>query len=70
MSFSPRQLAMEIQKHIPEFTIEYQVDPLRQGIADSWPNKLDDSAALGEWGWRAEYDLPRMVKDMLDKIGI
>ena len=70
MSFSPRQLAMEIQKHIPEFSIEYQVDPLRQSIADSWPNKLDDSAALSEWDWRAEYDLPRMVQDMLDKIGV
>lgn len=68
MSFTPQQLAAEIQKHIPGFTIAYQVDPLRQAIADSWPRHLDDSAAKTEWGWRARFDLPAMVKDMLEQL--
>ncbi|HUV30597.1 MAG TPA: L-threonine 3-dehydrogenase [Acidobacteriota bacterium] len=66
MNFTPAQLADEIRKHIPEFEIKYQVDPERQEIADSWPNNMDDSAARREWGWRHEYDLPRMTSDMLD----
>ncbi|HEY8219026.1 MAG TPA: L-threonine 3-dehydrogenase [Methylobacter sp.] len=65
MSFTPQQLAAEIQKHIPEFTITYNVDPLRQEIADSWPRHMNDSAARTEWGWQAHFDLPAMVKDML-----
>ncbi|MGZ8161225.1 MAG: NAD-dependent epimerase/dehydratase family protein [Methylobacter sp.] len=68
MSFTPQQLAAEIQKHIPEFTIFYNVDPLRQAIADSWPRHMNDSAARIEWGWQARFDLPAMVKDMLEKI--
>jgi len=68
MSFTPQQLAAEIQKHIPEFTISYSVDPLRQVIADSWPRHMSDSAARAEWGWQAQFDLPAMVKDMLEKI--
>ena len=68
MSFNPRQLAAEIQKHIPEFTISYHVDPVRQAIADSWPKHMNDSAARGEWGWLAEYKLSAMVEDMLEKI--
>ncbi len=68
MSFSPQQLAAEIQKHIPQFTIAYNVDPLRQAIADSWPKHMNDSAARIEWGWQAQFDLPAMVKDMLEKI--
>ncbi|MGZ5615453.1 MAG: NAD-dependent epimerase/dehydratase family protein [Methylobacter sp.] len=68
MSFSPQQLAAEIQKHIPEFTIAYNVDPLRQAIADSWPRHMNDSAAKIEWGWHAEFDLPAMVEDMLENL--
>lgn len=68
MSFTPQQLATEIQKHIPEFTISYCIDPVRQAIADSWPRHMSDSAARAEWGWQAEYDITAMVEDMLDKI--
>jgi len=68
MSFTPQQLAAEIQKHIPEFTIAYCVDPLRQAIADSWPRHMNDSAARAEWGWQAKFDLPAMVKDMLENV--
>jgi nucleoside-diphosphate-sugar epimerase len=70
MSFTPQQLAEEIQKHIPEFTISYRIDPLRQSIADSWPRHMNDSAAKTEWGWQAQFDLPEMVKDMLEKIAL
>lgn len=65
MNFTPEELAAEIRKHIPEFKIDYQVDPIRQAIADSWPRSLDDSAARAEWGWDPEFDLPDMVGDML-----
>lgn len=68
MSFDPEEIAAEIKKHIPDFTIEYEVDPVRQAIADSWPNSLDDSAAQVEWGFKAKYDLEKMTKDMLKKI--
>jgi len=69
MNFTPEQLAKEIQKHIPDFIIDYEVDPVRQAIADSWPNSMDDSAARAEWGWAPDYDLKAMTKDMLDKLG-
>jgi nucleoside-diphosphate-sugar epimerase len=65
MQFTPEQLAAAIRKHIPGFEIDYDVDPLRQGIADSWPRRLDDSAAREEWDWRPDYDLDAMVEDML-----
>ena len=68
MSFTPQQLATEIQKHIPEFTIAYTVDPMRQAIADSWPRHMNDSAARSEWGWQAQFDLTTMVKDMLENV--
>ena len=68
MSFAPEEVAKEIQKHIPDFFIDYQVDPVRQAIAESWPNKMDDSAARQEWGWNPKYDLASMTKDMLDKL--
>lgn len=64
MSFSPKELAEAIKKHVPAFTMDYHVDPLRQAIADSWPNSLDDSAARDEWSWRPEYNLEAMVEDM------
>ncbi|MDF2546951.1 MAG: UDP-glucose 4-epimerase [Anaerosolibacter sp.] len=68
MSFTPEKIFAEIKKHIPEFSIDYQVDPIRQGIADSWPNSLDDSAAREEWGWNPKYDLSSMTEDMLTKL--
>lgn len=68
MAFTPEELVLEIKKHIPEFEIYYDVDPVKQGIADSWPDMLDDSCARQEWGWNPEYDLPTMVKDMLEKL--
>ncbi len=68
MSFSPKDIANEIKKYIPDFVIDYNVDPTRQAIADSWPNKMDDSAAREEWGWKPRYDLAAMTKDMLEKL--
>jgi nucleoside-diphosphate-sugar epimerase len=68
MSFTPEILAEEIRRHVPGFAIDYQVDPIRQAIADSWPNSLDDSAARAEWGWEPRYDLPAMTADMLEKL--
>jgi nucleoside-diphosphate-sugar epimerase len=65
MSFAPEDIYAEIKKHIPEFTMDYKIDPVRQGIADSWPNSMDDSAARKEWGWKPKYNLSEMTKDML-----
>lgn len=65
MNFTPEELAAELRRHIPEFSIDYQVDPVRQAIADSWPQSLDDGAAREEWGWQPDYDLPAMVREML-----
>lgn len=70
VNFTPEQLGAEIRKHIPEFTIEYEVDPVRQRIADSWPNSLDDSAAREEWDWQPEFDLPSMTRDMLENLRV
>jgi nucleoside-diphosphate-sugar epimerase len=69
MSVTPAEIADEIRKHIPEFAIDYQVDPVRQAIAESWPRSLDDTAARADWDWSPEFDLAAMTKDMLDKIG-
>ena len=68
MSFSPREISEEIRKWIPEFKISYDIDPIRQSIADSWPNSMDDTAAREEWGWQPDYDLSKMSKDMLEKL--
>ncbi|MDJ0944761.1 MAG: L-threonine 3-dehydrogenase [Kiloniellales bacterium] len=68
MSFTPQVLAEAIRKHLPGFTIDYEVDPVRQAIADSWPRSLDDSAAREEWDWAPAYDLPAMTGDMLSKL--
>ena len=65
MSFTPEELAAEIRKHIPGFAIDYEVDPVRQKIADSWPNYMDDSAAREDWGWKPDYDIAAMTEDML-----
>ncbi|MDH5364077.1 MAG: L-threonine 3-dehydrogenase [Dehalococcoidia bacterium] len=67
-SFAPEDIANEIKKYIPNFVMEYDVDPVRQAIADSWPNSINDSAAREEWRWKHEYDLVAMTKDMLEKL--
>ncbi|MEW5795047.1 MAG: L-threonine 3-dehydrogenase [Candidatus Zixiibacteriota bacterium] len=66
MSFTPRMLADEIREHIPEFIVTYDFDHVRQAIADSWPNSMDDSCARAEWGWKPQYDLARMTEDMIN----
>ena len=65
MSFTPKELAIAIKKKLPRFEINYQINPMLQSIADSWPDKLDDSVARTEWGWNPEYDLDSMVEDMI-----
>jgi len=65
MSFDPEIIAAEIKKHIPEFVMDYNVDKVKEGIANSWPNSMDDSAARAEWGWVPSYDLSAMTQDML-----
>jgi nucleoside-diphosphate-sugar epimerase len=67
MSFSPKEIAAEIKKHIPEFTISYNPD-YRQQIANSWPQSIDDSVARKDWGWKEDYDLSAMTKDMLENL--
>ncbi|MGH7444562.1 MAG: NAD-dependent epimerase/dehydratase family protein [Longimicrobiales bacterium] len=68
LQLTPETLAAAIRHHIPAFTIDYDVDPLRQAIAESWPRRLDDSAARDEWGWKPEYDTSSMVADMLKQL--
>lgn len=68
MSFEPDTIYQQIRKYLPDFEMEYQVDPLRQAIAESWPNSLDDTCAREEWRWKPEYDLDAMTKDMLAKL--
>jgi nucleoside-diphosphate-sugar epimerase len=68
ISFTPTQLAEEIKKHIPAFEISYTAADPRQAIADSWPKSIDDSSAQQDWGWKPEYDLPKMTADMLENL--
>jgi nucleoside-diphosphate-sugar epimerase len=65
MSFCPEMIAAEIRRHIPDFEIRYKIDPIKQSIAESWPNKMDDSCAREEWNWNPKYDLPMVTEDML-----
>ena len=67
MSFSPKEIAAEIKKFLPEFEMSYKTD-YRQKIADSWPQSIDDSKARFDWGWKPEYDLPKMTRDMLENL--
>ncbi len=69
MSFTPEELAQAITKRIPTFKISYQVDPLRESIAESWPDQLDESCAEQEWRWKPEYDMDALVDDMLENVG-
>lgn len=69
MSFTPAEIAHEIQQHIPDFTIEYNPD-FREKIARSWTESIDDSTARADWNWQHEYDLPKMTTDMLKNIRI
>jgi nucleoside-diphosphate-sugar epimerase len=68
MQLTPARLAAEIRRHLPGFEIAYDVDPVRQRIAESWPRSLDDSAARREWDWRPRYDMAAMVEDMLEHL--
>ncbi|MEG1648821.1 MAG: NAD-dependent epimerase/dehydratase family protein [Rikenellaceae bacterium] len=68
MSFSPEIIFNEIKKHIPDLKISYDVDPMKQSIADSWPNSLDDTCAREEWGWEPKWNLQTMTEDMLSVI--
>ncbi|MEI8058995.1 MAG: NAD-dependent epimerase/dehydratase family protein, partial [Ferruginibacter sp.] len=67
MSFSPKEITAAIQKHIPDLQVTYKPD-YRQAIANSWPQSINDTVARNDWGWKEEYDLTKMVKDMLDNI--
>lgn len=67
IDFTPKELAQEIKKHIPEFTISYSPD-FRQSIADSWPQTIDDSAARSDWNWSNQYDLSSMTKDIIQNL--
>jgi len=69
MNFTPEELASEIRKHIPKFVIDFEIDSVRQAIADSWPRTIDDSAAREEWGWRPDHTLESMTENMLDMLG-
>jgi len=67
MSFSPKEIAAEIRRHMPAFTIDYKPD-YRQQIANSWPESIDDSVAREDWGWKPEFDLTRMTAEMLENL--
>lgn len=68
MSFDPEILSESIRKYIPDFKMRYEVDPVRQKIAESWPNKMDDSCARQEWGWQPSYTLDQMTRDMIENL--
>ena len=74
MSFDPEEVFEAIKKEIPTAKMRYEVDPVRQAIADSWPNKMDDTCARKEWGWSPSYNLKSMTRDMIkhlrEKLGV
>ncbi len=69
MSFAPENIYAEIKKNIPSFEMVYDVDPLKQTIADSWPDSLDDTCAREEWDWKPQFNLESMTIDMIEKLG-
>ena len=70
MSFDPEEIFNVIKQHKPDFEMEYDVDPLKQSIADSWPDSLDDSCAREEWDWKPQFDLESMTIDMLKNLKV
>jgi nucleoside-diphosphate-sugar epimerase len=68
MQLTPETLATEIRKHLPDFTIDYDIDPVRQSIAESWPDRIDDSAAREQWGWDPAFDVAATTRDMLEQL--
>lgn len=70
MSFEPEEIAAAIRRYIPNFRMRYEVDPVRQHIADSWPDNMDDTCARKEWGWAPSYDLDSMTRDMIKNLKI
>ncbi len=68
MQLTPETLAAEIRKYLPDFTIDYDIDPVRQSIAESWPDRIDDSAAREEWGWDPVFDVAATTRDMLEQL--
>ena len=68
MSFDPDTLYQAIRKYKPTFEMVYDVDPLKEQIAESWPDQMDDSCARNEWDWKPQYDLDAMTRDMLEKL--
>jgi len=68
MSIEPEMVKEAIREHYPEFQLNYEVDPIRQNIADSWPNNIDISCARAEWGFNPKYDLNKMTEVMLNEI--
>lgn len=70
MSFCPSEIALQIQKHIPSFKIEYEINELKQSIADSWPDALQDEEAKKDWGFRPKYDISTMTKVILQNLKV
>jgi nucleoside-diphosphate-sugar epimerase len=68
ISFTPKEIAEEITKILPNFEMSYAEGDPRQAIADSWPQSIDDQYARDDWDWKLEYDLPTMTKDMIDNL--
>ncbi len=68
MQLAPRDLAAHLAERVPGFTVRYDVDPVRQAIAESWPRRIDDTAAREEWGWAPEYGVEAMTDDMLTNL--
>ena len=66
MSFEPETLFAKIREYIPDLKVRYAVDPVRQAIANSWPDSMDDSCARAEWDWKPTYDLDTMTVDMIE----
>lgn len=65
INFTPKELVAEIKKLYPKFVVTYDPDPVKQKIAESWPQSIDDSAARHDWKWRPEYSLSKMTRVMI-----